>query len=120
MGIHQERTHPTYVDGCLLCKASTVGVAPSAMPSRGGGARAAEVNAKDKAFARDAKAYRALRAQGLQPPQIDGAARLEGATDKFEVEAGHVFTSPEARREVRDQLTVAAEFMSAQRAAAAE
>lgn len=103
-----------------MCRWTSVSVAPSATPSRKGGAEAARVNAKEKEWARDMRAYKAIRAQGLQPPQIDGSARLEGATDKFEVEAGHVFTSPEARKEVRSQLTAAAEFESAQRAQAAD
>lgn len=119
MGIHQE-THPEPVEGCFVCKASTVSVAPSAMPSRNGGAGAAETNARGAGWARDMAAYKTLRAQGLQPPQIDGSARLEHATDKFEVEAGHVFTSPEARREVRAQLTLAAEYESELRTAGSD
>lgn len=58
------------------------------------------------------RAYRALRRNGLQPPQIDGSHRLEGATDKLEVEHGHLFRTPEERKEVRAQMTAAAEYMS--------
>ncbi len=56
----------------------------------------------------------------LQPPSIDGSHRLEGATVKLEVEAGHVFTSKEALKEVREQMNVAGEYAADQRIAARE
>ncbi len=118
MSKHQDEVHPTYVEGCFVCKASSVSVAASATPTRRGGADAARVNATEKEWARDMASYRALRANGLQPPAIDGSHRLEGATDKLEVEAGHVFKSKEALSEVREQMNVAGEYAADQRIAA--
>lgn len=111
VGIHQE-THPTYVEGCDLCRWTSVSVAPSATPSRGGGQDAARINAKEKEWAKDMRAYRAIRANGLQPRGIDGAARLEHASDRMEVEAGSVFTTKEQRREAREGIARAQEMIA--------
>ncbi len=112
MGLHQETVHPEFVDGCFVCKASTVAVAPSATPSRKGGADAARINAKEKEWAKDHRAYRTLRAQGMQPRNVDGASKLENATDKFEVEAGHVFKTAEQRASAREGIQRAAEIQA--------
>jgi hypothetical protein len=94
VGIHQT-THPEFVEGCFLCKASTISVAPSATPSRNGGQEAATVNAREARWDKDMPAYKELRRQGLQPRQIDGAHELTGrAKDRMEVEMGHVFKTP--------------------------
>lgn len=40
--IHQQRTHPTYVEGCFACRISTVGVSlPPHASTRGDGIRQA-------------------------------------------------------------------------------
>ena len=45
---HQE-THPDLnVEGCFGCKIAHVGIGADAMPSRGGKARVATINAKEK------------------------------------------------------------------------
>lgn len=90
----------------------SISVAPSATPSRKGGADAARINAKEKEWARDMPAYKNLRKNGVQPKSIDGAARLEGATDKLEVEAGALFPTPEIRKQVREGQVRAAEMMA--------
>ncbi|MFP4512087.1 MAG: hypothetical protein ACLFRV_03965 [Acidimicrobiales bacterium] len=59
-----------------LDKLRSVAIAPSATPTRGDG-KAAEVNAREARWHRDMPAYKRLRRDGLQPPQIDGSARLE-------------------------------------------
>lgn len=104
MGIHQE-THPTYVEGCDICRYTSVSVAPSATPTRKGGQEAATVNARESRWARDMGAYRELRRQGMQPRQIDGSDRLAAtASDRIEVEMGHVFKT-------KGQLAAAREGM---------
>lgn len=109
---HQE-THPGLNEpGCDVCRYSTVAIAPSATPTRKGGAEAADVKRREAALAKDMPAYKALRAQGLQPPHIAGSHRLQGATDKLEVEAGGLFPTPEARKKVRDEMRAAADFMA--------
>lgn len=73
---------PTYREHLL-----SVGVAPSATPSRGGGARAAEIGATERQWDRDFPAYKRLRAEGLQPRRSDGCAELEQrATDRHQIE----------------------------------
>lgn len=78
MILHQ-RTHPNLdVADCFGCRAASVAVAASATPTRSAGtARAAQVNATEKQWARDMDAYARLRRDGLQPVQIDGCARVE-------------------------------------------
>ena len=89
MTLHSETEHPTYVEGCWQCKIGSVQAAPSAMPTRSGGARAVEINATDKRWTTDMDAYKRLRRDGLQPPRIDGAADIEReATTVTQVEHG--------------------------------
>ena len=81
-------THPNLdVPGCFGCKVTGVSIAPSATPSRKGGARAAEVNGTEKQWDRDMGAYKRLRKDGLQPVKIDGCALVESlATDRRQIE----------------------------------
>lgn len=51
------------------------GISSAALPTRGG-ASVAERTVAEKQLSRDLDAYKALRRDGLQPPQIDGADRL--------------------------------------------
>ena len=50
------------------------GISAAALPTRG--RSVAAMNQQEKQLDRDLDAYRALRRDGLQPPQIDGADRL--------------------------------------------
>ena len=98
MSLHRQRVHPVEVPGCFGCKVSQVGFAPSATPSRRGGAFAAKNVALEQQWHRDMDAYARLRADGLQPTQIDGAHVLEReATTPIQVEYG--LTSPLAKAE---------------------
>lgn len=77
----------------------SVTVAPSATPSRAGGARAAEVNATEKRWHEDMDAYKRLRHTGVQPRQIDGSAHLEAkASEVVEIETGQVMTTAQRRQ----------------------
>jgi hypothetical protein len=86
---HQE-THPNLdVDGCFGCKIAYVGIGADAMPSRGGKARVATINDKDRVLDKDLDAYQRLRRNGVQPRKIDGAAKVEKrAEEKWQVETG--------------------------------
>lgn len=54
-----------------------------------------------RGWVRDMEAYKRLRDQGLQPKRIDGSARLEAkASDRFEVEMGHLVKNASQRREM--------------------
>jgi hypothetical protein len=83
------REHTEYVEGCFVCKVSTVSFGSSSMPTRHPTAAATE--AREKRWKKDMPAYKELRAQGLQPPRIDGSAELVAkAETRFEVESGKV------------------------------
>ena len=86
---HQE-THPNLdVDGCFGCKIAYVGIGADAMPSRGGKARVATINDKDRVLDKDLDAYQRLRRNGVQPRKIVGAAKVEKrAEEKWQVETG--------------------------------
>jgi hypothetical protein len=65
-------------------------------------------DAKDRALAKDLEAYRRLRHEGLQPPSVDGAARLERqAVTKLEIETGVLNTdlAPKQRRALAKRLS---------------
>lgn len=64
-------------DDCFGCRIKTVGFAPSATPSRRGGDAAARANAREAGWNADMPAYKRLRRDGIQPPSVDGAAKLE-------------------------------------------
>ena len=103
MSIHQQKVHPAYVDGCFMCRVSSVSVAPSAMPTRNGGAEAVTINAREARWQKDMPAYKRLRQQGYQPPRIDGCAELEtGATTEHEVVLGKVAANPTQLSEAAD------------------
>lgn len=67
----------------------SISVAPSATPSRGGGATAAIKNETEAGWAKDHAAYRRLVKNGLQPSVLDGAAEMEArASSAAEIEHG--------------------------------
>ena len=84
---HQE-THPNLdVEGCFGCKIAGIQVSSAATPTRRRENDA--INQKEKRWDRDMDAYKRLRNDGLQPPNIDGSARLEQrAEHKIQVETG--------------------------------
>lgn len=86
MALHQ-RTHPAYVDGCYACKVSSVrlgtGEANSATRTRA---------VSERRLDRDMAAYKRLRRDGLQPPQINGCYVVEReARERFDVEGYAMF-----------------------------
>lgn len=67
----------------------SVGFAAAAMPSRKG--TVAQTEAKERDLHKDRDAYKRLRNDGLQPPHVDGAHRIEqGAKHTAEVETGRL------------------------------
>jgi len=86
---HRE-THPNLdVDGCFACKVAGVSFGAAAMPSRK--SHAARTGATEKRWDKDMAAYKRMRADGVQPRAIDGAARVEArAEEKYQVETGLV------------------------------
>lgn len=83
--IHQE-THPEFVEGCFGCRIASVGIAASAMPTRH--PAAAETLERQKRLDKDMRAYRAAKANGVQPMTLTGCAdNLAMAQTKTEAEA---------------------------------
>jgi hypothetical protein len=85
-----ERTH--FGDGshgpdCFGCKILSVGIAPSAMPSRH--PHAARVRVSDKKLEQDLQAFKVARQGGMSLKAIDGAHDLmQRAESTFEAEKG--------------------------------
>ena len=78
------------------------------MPTRKGGADAAQINAREDRWQKDMPAYKELRRQGLQPRQIDGSAELTAkATDRLEIELGHVLPTKEQRESAKEGMAAA-------------
>ena len=84
---HRE-THPNLdVEGCFGCRVAGVRMGTNTTTSRG--ARVAEVNTTERNWNKDMPAYKRLRANGLQPEKIDGAAEVEKkAQESWQVETG--------------------------------
>ena len=67
-------------------------VAPSSTPTRAGGIDMAATRQAEKDKDADMAAYKRLRKDGVQPPKIDGSAKLEArAESKHEINSGHTF-----------------------------
>lgn len=76
---HQE-THPGLdVPGCFGCKVAGVSFGANSTTTRG--AQVAEINQTARNWDKDMPAYKRLRANGLQPQQIDGSAALEARAE---------------------------------------
>lgn len=86
---HRE-THPNLdVDGCFGCRVANVRMGTNTTTTRG--QRVAEVNQTESNWNKDMPAYKRLRADGLQPRKIDGAAEVERkAKEAWQVETGIV------------------------------
>jgi hypothetical protein len=84
---HQE-THPNLdVEGCFGCRVAGVRMGMNTTTTRG--AKVAEVNTTERNWNKDMPAYKRLRANGLQPKRIDGAANVEKrAQEGWQVETG--------------------------------
>jgi hypothetical protein len=84
---HQE-THPNLdVEGCFGCRVAGVRMGTNTTTTRG--AKVAEVNKTERNWNKDMPAYKRLRANGLQPKRIDGAANVEKrAQEGWQVETG--------------------------------
>lgn len=83
------REHTSFIEGCMICKISTISFGMGTRPTRSGNAEVVE--AREKRWQKDMPAYKELRQQGLQPPRIDGAARLAAkAETRFEIESGTI------------------------------
>ena len=83
---HME-THPNLdVEGCFGCRVAGVSFGANSTTTRG--SQVAEINQRAKNWDKDMPAYKRLRANGVQPKGIDGAAALEAkASTVAEVES---------------------------------
>jgi putative FmdB family regulatory protein len=84
-------------------------VSPSAVPSRNNVIDFDATRQAEKDKDADMAAYKRLRKDGVQPPSINGSAKLEAkAEEKHEVNSGHTFATATGRKRgmglVRDAL----------------
>lgn len=86
---HRE-THPNLdVEGCFGCRISHVRTGMNSTTTRG--AKVESINQTERSWNVDMPAYKRLRADGLQPKSIDGAAEVEKkAKESWQVESGIV------------------------------
>ena len=82
--------HPSLdVEGCFGCKVAGVRMGTNTTTTRG--QRVADINQTERNWNKDMPAYKRLRADGLQPQRIDGAAEVEKkAKESWQVETGIV------------------------------
>ena len=86
----------------------SIHISAHATPSRH--QEAVNIDRTEAQWGQDMPAYKRLRANGLQPKNIDGCAELEKrATDRFEVEMGHLFSEKE-KPAIREGMQVAKEM----------
>ena len=79
MSLHQQQTHPEFVEGCFGCKISTLQL--------GVGDANSKVSMSTTKWDAELKAYRAARDQGIQPAgtsmkQIQKAVEISNKTGK--------------------------------------
>lgn len=86
--VKHHEVHPEFREGCYGCHLASVNV--------GGFPSAPTLT--ERRWDRDMASYKALRREGLQPPQIDGSHELEGASEPFEIEYGSVVPKAEQKR----------------------
>jgi len=88
--VKHAEVHPSLdVEGCFGCKVAGVRMATNSTTTRG--KRVSEVNQTERNWNKDMPAYKRLRADGLQPKRIDGAAEVEKkAKESWQVETGIV------------------------------
>jgi len=84
-------------------------VAPSAVPSRNNVIDFEATKQAEKNKSKDLDAYKRLRQNGLQPPAINGSAKLEARAEiTHEVNSGHTFDTTSSRKRneslVKDML----------------
>jgi len=83
MNLHQQQTHPEYVEGCFGCKISTLQL--------GVGDANSSVSMSTTKWDAELKAYRSAREQGIQPAgtsmkQVQKAVEISNKT-------GHAYGS---------------------------
>lgn len=84
---HRETHENLDVEGCFGCRVAGVRMGTNTTTSRG--AKVAEINTTERNWNKDMPAYKRLRANGLQPKKIDGAANVEKrAQEGWQVETG--------------------------------
>jgi hypothetical protein len=80
----------------------SISVASAATPTRR--PEAHRINQREQGWHTDMPAYKRLRADGLQPPRIDGCADLEKrATEPVEIETGRVAYQPKSLQRFHEQ-----------------
>jgi hypothetical protein len=99
LSLHQQRTHPIFVPGCFGCKAGTLTMGP--VDRSAAYQFAASITPQD-----DMDAYARLRRHGLQPPTINGSARLERHADHpYEIARGKLMRGKK-QQQLKEAMTM--------------
>lgn len=95
----------------LLVIGRGVQIAPSALESKG--AKSREDGAREQRWMRDIPAYQRMRAKGLWPKHVDGAAQVEDSVDnQFDIDYGHLASEGVTRERVREGKEQADQIMA--------
>lgn len=82
MTLHQQRTHPTYVEGCFACKCGSISISADALPTRG--KAVSSMSAQERRMDRNLDAFKRLCDDGLNPATCANAAKLERTAETRE------------------------------------
>ncbi len=87
-----------------------VNISAAGFAAKGGIVR--EVDAREARWQKDMPAYKRMRHRGLQPEQIDGAARLEDKVgDQFDIKYQQVYETGVTRERVQESAEKADQIM---------
>lgn len=106
MSLHRRRVHPEFVDDCFGCRVSTLQFAAGSTNDEQVRQRQFQERFAAEFHNGDRESYKALRAQGLQPPRIAGSRQLEAlASTKYEVETGEIARDPKLLKQALQVAT---------------
>lgn len=87
MTLHQQREHPSFVEGCYACRIGQVTFGSGTSETKTGGSGGSLK--MERQLEKDRPAYKAMKDQGLKPGKLIGAHELmTKAETKFEIESG--------------------------------
>lgn len=98
MTLHQIQEHPEFVEGCFGCRIGTVAIGATVNAETRGSSGQWQKKF-EKSLEKDRPAYARMRAAGLQPARVTGAAELEKADTRFEIESGNLMPGKKAEIE---------------------
>lgn len=98
MNRHQQDVHASFVEDCFMCRIGSVDFGAT-LNSESKGTSGAWQKNFEKSLEKDRPAYARMRKAGLQPARVTGAAELEKADTRFEIESGNIMPGKKAEIE---------------------